>query len=160
MAKKIALILIFVFIILPIIIIGIIGADVYLTLTSFSPSKVSLNVTTPEVGLASDNSSIWFSMNVTLKTPPAGFIPKTVTARISLNYNGTQLGNSIVLSFSLGKTVTHAINQTFPLDSSIVSSLSQGKPVNFTVKTSATLSIFGITIPYKFKVPDETFSIP
>ena len=159
--NKVALILIFVFIVLPIILIGVLGADIYLTVSNFSPSKVSLNVSTPNVGLSPDNSSIVFSTNITLTTPPAGFIPKSLTATITLFYNKSiQLGNPLVISLQLGKTVTDSINQSIPLTTELTQAVSQGKSVAITIKTSANISLFGITIPYTFNVPDQTINVP
>ena len=160
MAKKIALVLIFVFIILPIIIIGILGADIYLTLTSFSPSKVSFSATTPQLSLSSDNQSIIIKMNVTLKTPPAGFLPKTITAKVTLyDNNSMQLGKPIVFTLTLGKTSTNDINQPVPLSQTLIQEVALGHSISITVKTRATIALLGITIPYTFKVPDETITV-
>lgn len=159
--KKIALILIFIFVILPLILLIIIGADAYLTISNFSPSKVSLQVGTPQVSLSSDNTSITFSTNINMTTPTAGFIPKGVDVSLTLWYNGsTQLGQPIHFTMQLGKTVTEKINDTIPLGSQLTTSVSQGKTVSITVKTQAHILVFGLTIPYDFKVPDQTFNIP
>lgn len=161
MMKKIALIIIFIFIILPLILLIIIGADAYLTISNFSPSKVSLQVGTPQVSLSSDNTSLTFSTKVNLTTPQAGFIPKGANIVLTLWYNGTtQLGQPIKFTLQLGKTVSETINQTISLPSQLTSSVSQGKTVSITVKTQAHILVFGITIPYDFKVPDQTFNIP
>ena len=161
MMKKIALIVIFVFIILPLILLIIIGADAYLTISNFSPSKVSLDVSTPTVSLSNDNKTVMFSTMINLTTPKAGFIPKSASATVTLYYNKTiKLGDPIHLTLELGKTVTQPINENITLTSDITNSLSQGRSVSVTIKTSASIAVFGITIPYNFKVPDQTFSLP
>ena len=159
--KKVALILIFVIIILPLLLLIIIGADAYLTISNFSPSKVSLDVSAPTVSLSSDNKTLTFSTMINLTTPQAGFIPKSASATINLYYNETsQLGNPIHLTLELGKTISQPINESITLTPDITNSLSQGKSISVTVKTSASIAVFGITIPYSFKVPDQTFNIP
>ena len=159
--KKVALILIFVFIILPIILLLIIGADAYLTISNFSADKVSLDVSKPVVSLSSDNKTIIFSTQLNLTTPNGGFIPKSVSATVKLFYNGqTQLGKPIHLTLELGKTITKTITENITLTPELTNSLSQGNSVSITVKTSASIGVFGITIPYTFKVPDQTFNLP
>lgn len=161
MMKQIALTVIFVFIILPLIFLAIIGADAYLTVTNFSPSKVSLNVSPPTASLSSDNKTVTFSSMINLTTPKAGFIPKAASVTIKLIYNGTtQLGTPIHLTLELGKTITKTINESITLTPELVNNISQGNKVTITVKTNATIAVFGITIPYNFKVPDQTFTIP
>ena len=96
-----------------------------------------------------------------MNTPTAGFIPIGVDVSLTLWYNGsTQLGQPIHLTLQLGKTVTDKINDTIPLTKNLTSSVSQGKTVAITVKTQAHILVFGLTIPYDFKVPDQTFNIP
>lgn len=159
--KKVALILIFIFIILPIILISVVGADVYLTVTNFSPSKVSLNVTPPVVSLSPDNKTLDFSMLINLTTPQAGFIPKALLATVTLYYNSTQqLGKPLQLTLALGKTVTDNLTESIGLNSTLTQAISQGKSITITAKTNAVIQLFGFTIPYTFKVPDQNFTIP
>lgn len=162
--KKVALILIFIFIILPIILIGIVGADVYLTVTNFSPDKVSVNTSQPTVSLSSDNTTLSFAFSVNLTTPQAGFIPKGALATIKLFYtNGsttTQIGEPLQLTLELGKTSSNSINQSIILTSELTKALSQGQGITVTVKTGVQILLFGFVIPYTFNVPDQNFTLP
>ena len=120
-----------------------------------------MDVSTPVVSLAPDNKTIMFSTQINLTTPNGGFIPKSVSATVKLFYNGkTQLGNPIHLNFELGKTIIKSISENITLTSDLTNSLSQGNSISITVKTSASIGVFGITIPYSFKVPDQTFNLP
>ena len=139
----------------------LIGADAYLTISNFSPSKVSLQVGTPVVSLSSDNTTLNFSTQINITTPQAGFIPKAVHVAIALYYNGTtKLGNPINFDLKLGTTQSKTITDSIPLTQELTNAVSQGKSISIVIKTSATISVFGITIPYDFKVPDKTFTIP
>lgn len=162
--KKIVLFLIFIFIILPIILIGIIGADVYLTVTNFSADKVSVDISQPTVSLSSDNTTLSFAISINLTTPQAGFIPKGALATIKLFYtNGsatTQIGDPLQLNLELGTTSSNNINQSILLTPELTQSLSQGQSITVTVKTGVEIQIFGVTIPYTINVPDQNFNLP
>jgi hypothetical protein len=159
--KKVLLILIFIFIILPIILLAIVGVDVYLTVSNFSPEKVSLDVSEPVAGLSADNKTLNFMVNINLTTPQAGFIPKSLTLTVTLFYNTTtQIGEPFVVNLELGTTSFSSINQSILLSQSLTDSLAQGDSVSVTVKSLASIGVFGITIPYSFNVPDQTFNLP
>ena len=162
--KKVILLFIFIFIILPIILIGIVGADVYLTVTNFSPDKVSVNTSQPTVSLSPDNKTLSFAFSINLTTPQAGFIPKGALATITLFYsNGsttTQIGDPLHLALELGKTSSNNLTETIVLNPELTNALSKGQSIIVTVKTGVEIQIFGFTIPYTFKVPDQNFTLP
>ena len=160
MKKLIFLTIIFVFVILPILVVGAVIADVYLTVTGFDVNQVEVNVATPTVSLSPDNTTLNFSTNVSVFIPQAGFIPKAVTISFQLFQNTTALGDPSTITIALGEKVNNEINQSITLSQDMADTITNGSSIEITLKSSAIIAIFGFEIPYEIAIPDQTFSIP
>ena len=160
MKKQIFLVLIFIFIILPIILFGIVLADAYLTVTGFDVNQVSVNMSTPTVSLSPDNTSLEFTTQLTITLPQAGFIPKGVSIYLQLTQGGNKLGDPSKVTISLGETTVNNITQSVPLNQDVTDSLNANTSVEVTLKSSAKISYFGFEIPYAIDFQDQNFSIP
>lgn len=142
--------------------VGIFGADIALSVSSFSPGDISVSVGTPTVTLASDNSSIDYSVAVTLTTPKLGFLPKSAILTVQFYEGTTTIGNPLVSEFTLGTTVTKTVSGTITLTSSQITTLSSGGSIILTIKGSAEVKTFSvIPIPgLSGDLPDQTLTIP
>lgn len=160
MFKQIFLLLIFIFVILPIILFGVVIADVYLTVSGFDINQVQIDIGTPSVSLSSDNTSLDFSTTVNVTLPKAGFIPKGVSITFQLFQNTTALGDPSTITIELGNSVSNVINQSIALTQDMTDSITAGGSISIILKSSAKMEVFGYPIPYDIAIPDQTFQIP
>jgi len=158
MGKKLIILIVFLIIIIPI---GILGADIALSISSFDPSKIAVSADMPSVSLTDDNSSINYAVNITLSTPQLGFLPKAIIINLKV-YEGTNvIGDPLTTTITLGGNHTEAITGVITLAEIYEQMISGGQSLTLKVKGLVKFAIFGFTIPgIEFPIPDQSFTVP
>ena len=157
MGKKLIILILILIIVIPI---GVLAADLALTISSFDPNKVSVNHSAIVPVLASDNSSFDYSFSVLVTTPPAGFIPKSAVVTVRMFEVNETISHKIVEEFPLGTSVNKTISGTVGLTEILQAILDSGGSLTFKLKGSITIKILGFEIPgLAFDIPEQTFGL-
>ena len=158
MGKKLIVLVFLLTLIVPI---SVLGIDIALSIASFDLSKFNATVGTPSVSLSEDNTSINYSVNLTLTTPKLGFIPKTIILNLNFYEGDTLIGQSFTKSITLGTNLTEIISGTISIEEVYQILITEGESVTFTVKGVLKIAILGITVPgIEYDIPDHSFTVP
>ena len=133
------------FIVLFIILItGVIGTDIYLTINSLGDSNNPLSTGIPSIKTNDANTTVtisfWFSI------PSAGFIPKGLELVLFL-YFGTEVIRSTPQIINIGENRT--LNVTIDLTDQItntINSIANGASLSTTIKAQVTPMVLGFPI--------------
>ncbi len=140
MAKK-ALIVILLIVFLFIGLVGVIGADGYLTYTGMMERSDEFSAGTPTFDVGSDNKTI--SISITIESPKLGFLPKSIKLIFEI-YKGTDLVDSAEDTIVLGEESTAEFVVVLTDDDA--TTIAGGGTITVTLKIKASPVIFGFDI--------------
>lgn len=157
MGIKLVLLVVALLIITPLVVVGV---DLGLTATSVDADSVDVATSDVTSVLSNNNQTLDVSVDVTIETPPAGFLPKSILINLQLyDSGGNKVGAVVSAEFDLGSAVTKTITHSVELDAALVQSLSSGDSLTFEVRGTAGVALVGISLPVEFDVPTKTFQV-
>ncbi len=160
--RKSASIVVIVVIVAAVIIIpiAIIGADIAISLTSFNPDDIDVEVSKPTFEFSQDNKTIFYAVNITLTTPSLGFIPKSLTLNLGMyDAEDNPIGDPITSEFPIGETKTETLSGEIELNDELIQEIALGASISLTIKGTVGVIYLGFEI-IDLDLPPEIIEIP
>jgi len=123
-----------------ILVIGVVGFDLYQTGQQIQETDFSSVVSSPTFSVSDDNGTVTASVSVNL--PKAGFIPKGVIFKVTVNFEGSPQTVSKSLNFGDSKTIT----MDFVLSQADKQTITNGGTLTVTAMAKITPTYLGIAI--------------
>jgi hypothetical protein len=140
--------------------IAVIGYDIYMSISSFDPADVEVDVGNPTFEFSADNRTISYSVNVTITTPSLGFIPKSLTLNLQMyDADDNPIGDPLNSEFPIGSTKTETLSGDIALTDEMFQEIILGGSITLTIKGTVGVNYLGFEI-VNLDLPPQTITIP
>ena len=127
-----------------ILITGVIGADIYLTINALSDINNSASIGTPTIKTNDANTTV--TISVWLSLPSAGFIPKGIELVLIMIVGSEEFRSTpIMINIGENRTLDVIIDLTDQITNTI-NSIAIGTSLSATIKAEVSPTVLGFTI--------------